>query len=604
VENAIRDLDTSLQGVSRTDLARELLDQEILQRAVASIETDLQEDPIFAARLYHTVGKTYHQLGIYDQAKEVLLRAVEISKEQLGDRDPQTLAARHDHALAINEARASDKDQDAPLFREIYELCRQSLGEDHPQTLASLASVAELERVAGNYVVADSLQRYVLDKRTRMLGPEDPATLQSVTNLAAVVRWQEQWAEAESLRTYAFNTSQRVLGPDHPRTLDIGYELGIQYDNMEKYEEAASLHENQVEIRKRVQGVKHDRTLREMQTLAHVYSAHLDQYDEAEVVYRDIIAARSHSLGPGDARSTDTALRLAKMYLETLQRSKADSVMTAAINGVSRVRGEDDPETLRLRYSWALALGPYPEEKAEILEDILAIQRRVLGDGHLQVGETLGKLGDVYIGLERDEAEALLIECVEIYKTEKGPQSSATAIRIRILGEFYSKVPQDLETAAERFVESLAIFEHAEGPDSRNTVWNKLLLGNTLVKLNQIDRGRPLIEEFLASWRRMAAERPRDKMLYALFMLTGVHEKLRDVEEALQYAKEANELTDYEHPWFLETLALAYNESGETEKAIETLEQAIVLSPVRTRDRVRFEERLAEYQAERDGVAN
>ena len=123
-----------------------------------------------------------------------------------------------------------------------------------------------------------------------------------------------------------------------------------------------------------------------------------------------------------------------------------------------------------------------------------------------------------------------------------------------------------METAAERYAESLAIFELAEGPDSRNTVWMTLLLGNTLVELNQIDRGRGLIEEFLASWRRMAAERTRDKMLYARFMLTGVHEKFRDVEEALQYAKEANELTDYENPGFLETLALAYNESGETEK--------------------------------------
>jgi len=66
---------------------------------------------------------------------------------------------------------------------------------------------------------------------------------------------------------------------------------------------------------------------------------------------------------------------------------------------------------------------------------------------------------------------------------------------------------------------------------------------------------------------------------------------------ALEFALEANEMTEFTDPQSLKTLALAYHRIGEKEKALETLERAIALLPegdVRTR----LETKLVEFEAE------
>lgn len=61
----------------------------------------------------------------------------------------------------------------------------------------------------------------------------------------------------------------------------------------------------------------------------------------------------------------------------------------------------------------------------------------------------------------------------------------------------------------------------------------------------------------------------------AWILATNSEDGLREGETALKWALKSNEIVDYEHPYLLDTLAAAYAETGNFEKAIEYQEKAI-----------------------------
>ncbi len=99
---------------------------------------------------------------------------------------------------------------------------------------------------------------------------------------------------------------------------------------------------------------------------------------------------------------------------------------------------------------------------------------------------------------------------------------------------------------------------------------------------------------------RKAAEGPTAsagaKNSYAWDLLTSEPADLRDPQEALKYALEANEMTNHKVPSHLDTLALAYHRTGQTDTAIETQRKAISLLP-EGESRAGYEERLEEFEA-------
>ena len=97
-----------------------------------------------------------------------------------------------------------------------------------------------------------------------------------------------------------------------------------------------------------------------------------------------------------------------------------------------------------------------------------------------------------------------------------------------------------------------------------------------------MDDARPVFRALLAA-RKRAAEGPQAdanaKKGYAWELLTCEPADLRDPGSALRFALEASELSNFEDPGILDTLALAYHLTGDTAKAIENQKQAIALLP-------------------------
>ena len=135
-------LDRAMEGVNVTGTGLRFLDEMILSRSRGPIEENLSEHPQIAARLEHTVGRTYGILGLTEKSEPHLLRALELRERALGSDHPDTLGTMN--SLAVLYWVQGRYDEAEPLFVATIEASQRVLGHDHPSTLASMHNLATL----------------------------------------------------------------------------------------------------------------------------------------------------------------------------------------------------------------------------------------------------------------------------------------------------------------------------------------------------------------------------------------------------------------------------------------------------------------------------
>jgi serine/threonine protein kinase/Flp pilus assembly protein TadD len=332
--------------------------------------------------------------------------------------------------------------------------------------------------------------------------------------------------------------------------------IGYTYLELGRFERAEPQLVRAIEIRKRVLGEEHPLTLLSMNNLAILYRKQ-DRYQEAERLYGTTLEGRKRALGEGHPDTLRTMNNLAVLYGFQGRYAEAERLYRSSLEVQQRVLGGEHPDTLASMNNLAILYwtqGRYGEAE-QLYRTALEVQTRVLGEEHPATLRSAYNLVMLYRKQGRDvDAEPLLITTLETTR--------------RVLGEEH---PETLDT-----IESLA---------------------SLYVDQGRLEEARPLTERLLAGWRvRAAAGGAAAANIHASLALTCLPVDLRDPDAALTSALAANEQTGYENPAYLDTLALAYHEAGDTPKAIETQERAISLLAENATSRAEFKERLAEFE--------
>ncbi len=125
-------------------------------------------------------------------------------------------------------------------------------------------------------------------------------------------------------------------------------------------------------------------------------------------------------------------------------------------------------------------------------------------------------------------------------------------------------------------------------------------LAISLKGLGKMEESRQLNSERLSVFRARGEAgdaSARDLNEYAWLLLTDELEDLRDPDVALELARRANDLTNYDNAWYLDTLALAYHMTGDTARALETQQEALsLLTEDQESYRPEMEANLAKFQ--------
>ena len=109
-------------------------------------------------------------------------------------------------------------DEAEPLYREALEMDRESLGTRHPNTLIAINNLAQVLQAQGKYDEAEPLCREALEVDRETLGNRHPSTLTSISNLGGLLKDKGKYEEAEPLCREALEVRRETLGNAHIRT--------------------------------------------------------------------------------------------------------------------------------------------------------------------------------------------------------------------------------------------------------------------------------------------------------------------------------------------------------------------------------------------------
>jgi tetratricopeptide (TPR) repeat protein len=314
-----------------------------LDRAAAGIEGKFQDEPLVEAAIRHTLGVTYRDLGLFDEAQRHADRALALRRAAQGGEHRDTLASAREVAL-LYRRRGNYADAET-LLTSTLESHRRTLGDEDPDTQVTRGDLASLYREQGKYAQAEPLLTTALELSTRTRGEDHPETLTLMNNLALLYQTEGKLEQSGPLLSTALQHRRRVSGDEHPETLTLMNNLASQYYRRGMYAEAGRLFTELVEIRRRVLGSDHPATLIAMNNLGVLFRAE-GKYAEAEAIIGEVLRTRQRVLGADHPDTLRSANALASLYTITGRSALAEARFAEILASRRRIVGADHPDTL------------------------------------------------------------------------------------------------------------------------------------------------------------------------------------------------------------------------------------------------------------------
>jgi serine/threonine protein kinase len=373
VSRQVTDFLTGLFRVVDPGAARgnKITAREVLDKGAAQIDTALAAQPEIQARLGHTMGVVYINLGLYPQAQALLDRAVSTQ--------------------------------------------RRLFGPEHRDTLSTTNALAGLYRRQGRLADAEKILRETLTIERRVLGPEHKQTVATMTILADDLMRARKRQEAAALYRQALEVSERVLGPEHLDTLNNAAGVGWGQMVEGRHDEAATSLRNTLAIARRVLGPEDPFTFSVTGLLSEDLLA-ARHYDQAEAQFRELLAGRLKVLGPEHPMTLATRSVLAQTLMYEMKYGEAEDLSRETLESERRILGPESRSALFTGTNLAFIYVKQKryQEGEKLFRELLAIGRRTYGENDSYVNNTIYNLACVAARQgRREDAFAQLRQAVD-----------------------------------------------------------------------------------------------------------------------------------------------------------------------------------------------
>ncbi len=332
--------------------------------------------------LLEAIGRAYHALSRYDQAKSVLEENLAIARAGFTPGDPAL--AQPLLRLAETESARSDLDRAEALAREALSLLPPGAAE-RSTALRVLGEVltrkGDLEAAEPLLLAASAMDRKLFGEASEQAGASQHA-------LAALASERRDAVGSQVHLLKALEAFRKTLGPEHPRTLEVLGELAIALQNQGKLVQAEKVYRDLLERQVNVFGDRHALVAETLNSIGTTY------YDR------------------GDFASAERELRKSLAMLRDLA-SEPTLEIAGVLNNLARV----------LRESGRTA------EAVSLYREALGFFRHRLDPGSPSLGSPLTFLGGA-LCTDGDvaEGERLLDEARAIYLDTFGPDHYRLAL--------------------------------------------------------------------------------------------------------------------------------------------------------------------------------
>lgn len=375
---------------------------EVLDKAAARAGGELSGQPEIEAMLRGTLGETYYNLGLYEEAEEQFRVQGEILLSTFGMDHWMTLSAMNSLATTLGER--GQLNEAAALHRKTLERRKRLLGEDHEDILRSKHNLATVLIYQGRLSEAVDLHREVLSVRRRILGNENKETLTSMNNLSSALYNLGEMVEAEALAREAVEIQERVFGDEHPDNVTYLLNLGGLLSDQLKFLEAFSVICKAVETSRRLFGEDHTETSKARFQLASLYT-NVGFYSKAESIYRKIWKSQRETLGRNHLETILPAVNLCLVLKRQEKFSEAEAIIREEIEIADRILPEHHPmrSTVHMMYGDLLREEKRYEEAEPHLLEAYAGYKATLGIEKMRTQNVIWSLMHLYKDWGRQE---------------------------------------------------------------------------------------------------------------------------------------------------------------------------------------------------------
>ena len=456
----VSDFALGLFEVSDPDAALEAGDltvRDLLLRGAERIDEELAGQPEVQAEMYSVVGPIFRRLGMYDDARPLLLRAVELQGATSGRESVAYAAAVHE--LGLLETAAGETERADSLLMVALDLYERADGRHDLEIGRVLGDLALVERTENREEIADSLFRLARAALARGGAPADEVYALSLAH-AEILHMLGKTASADSVYTEVVDRAAE-LSADSSLALARTLALSGQRASFEgDLERARQLLQNAIDLRRAALGDRHHDVAMAMSAMAGVLMDE-GRLDEAIAMREEAVAMLEETVGP----------------------RHVDYAMTLGALGVLQVRA-----------------GEF-ERAAETFDQTERIQEETLGDGHFHLAMTRRNYGRTLMSLERyDDAVPRFELAIEGWIAAQGDQDFFTGPTRVDLARAYRQVGREAE--ADSVLERLLV-RYRETPPGGSGLGDVLLLKSRLAaSAGDREEAVSLAREAIAEYER------------------------------------------------------------------------------------------------------
>ena len=456
----------------------ELLYREALMGRIAVLGDD---DPDTMASRYG-LARCLSAQERHGEAIE--LRRVELGwyRKRNGGHNEGTLTSIHQLA---DDLCWNDKLQEGEqLYREALAGRKAVLGDDHPDTMASRYGLARCLSAQEQYGEAIELRRVELAWCEADENVNAKSTLVSMHGLGCDLLAAYETEEALEVLQGCLSRRQELLGHCDDDTLDTLTRVLDALSSLGKPEEGIALSRKTQQALEAELGVNDPKVFTQINNQAYLHEE-LGDLKQAEVFYKQCLAAREEGLGADHAETMGTVFSLAGVLSELEHHAEAILLRRRELAWCREQNGETDQGTLSSINSLAIDLRKTSElEEAECLfRELLAGRKQVLEPEDFGIGRALGGLAKTLeLAGKLDEALNYAQLCLDHRLEHQGPDDWHTNRERLDLARVLHKLERNTE-AVKLLLELQASMGRIDEPDDDD----RQLMGDAAVLKGKID---------------------------------------------------------------------------------------------------------------------
>ncbi len=374
--------------------------RSVLMTAAKKIEGGFSGEPLVAAAVRRTLGRTFAAIGLLDEGEKHLKAALALYAEQQGPDSADALRIEIDRAgIAYQAGRPEEAEA---MMRRTIEALRRTLGPNAPETVNALAQIAVALFDQGKLEEAETFAREGLEAGRRGPGESADVTLSAMNTVAMIDIDLGKLEEAEAFYKQLLEAQRAKGGEETPYYLQTLGNLAQLYLAENRLEEAETVAADTLARHRRVLGSEHNLTVTAINNLA-LIERRLKHYDKAEPLYKEAYETSRRTLGEESLSTLLPMINLARFYSAAGRCAAERPFIESAVAQMHRFAPPDSPlvaTAYRVDGECRMARGDLKGAEAPMVEAEARLSKLFPGD-QTRLGEMRTEIADLYERLGR-----------------------------------------------------------------------------------------------------------------------------------------------------------------------------------------------------------